>query len=345
MIRSTAVSLLKHRPKTVSVEPGSNRHLPEPILSKAKEIFAVPEFPSKIVLHNWRFFIKSGKAATGPPVGQEFSKLGLKVMDFTKAFNDRTKPVLKEEAELMVRIQVYFDKSYSYRIEPPPTAWFLLRAIRKKRRDTGRVLTKGHYAAYITLEMIYEIAKMKQTTWSRWDYPPIEVRARRIAGQARRMGICIIGVDTPSSPVKGMTEKQYEAESAKYREIHMKQYAELKGKELESAPLLDRMHQPNLAKLTPTELQQGLMNPNLFQALWVASQPENTAVRDIRNREMAMKYLNAQGWFRDMSLQELQTVFFNWKLGDAERARALAAEPAPAEGMNRDSAPTSGKWP
>lgn len=338
MFRRTAASLLKHRPKTVSIEPGSNRHLPGPILEKAKEIFAVPEFPSKLVLHNWRFFIKAGKAATGPPVGQEFSKLGLKVMDFTKAFNDRTKPVLKEEAELMVRIQVYFDKSYAYRIEPPATAWFLLRAIRKKRRESGSVMIKGHYCAYMTLEMVYEIAKMKQMSWGRWDYPPIETRVRRIAGQARRMGICMIGVDTISSPVKGQTEKQYEADCAKYRAIHMEQYKALKDKELESAPLLERMHRPDLSKLTPNQLQEGLVDPTLFQALWVASQPHNAAAKDARNREMAMKYMNSQGWFKDMTTDELKTVFFNWKLGDAERARALGSVAEPAEGLGRDVA-------
>lgn len=335
MLRKTGVAFLKHRPKTVSIEPGSNRNLPEPYLAKAKEIFAVPDFPSKMVLHNWRFFIKSGKAATGPPVGQEFSKLGLKVMDFTKAFNDRTKVVLKEEAELIVRIQVYFDKSYSYRIEPPPTAWFIMRAIRKKRRDTGRVLAKGHYCAYITLEMIYEIAKFKQTSFSRWDYPPIEVRARRIAGQARRMGICILGVDTHSSPVKGLTDKQYDAESEKYRAIHMEQYNALKDAELQQAPLIERLHRPDLAKLTPVQLQQGLLDPNLLHSLWTASMPDKST--DTRDRQLAMSYMNARGWFRDMSAEELKSVFFNHKLGVKERARALG-ETAPSPDMGRDVA-------
>jgi ribosomal protein L11 len=337
MFRKTSAALLKHRPKTVSIEPGSNRDLPEPLLGKAKEIFAAPDFPSKLVLHNWRFFIKSGKAATGPPVGQEFSKLGLKVMDFTKAFNDRTKPVLKEEAELMVRIQVYFDKSYSYRIEPPPAAWFLLRALRKKRRETGVVQLKGHYCAYITLEMIYEIAKMKQLKWSRWDFPSIEVRVRRIAGQARRMGVCIIGVDTFNSPVKGLTEKQYEAECAKYRDIHAQQYAVLMDKQLESAPLLERLHRPDLAKLTPDQLQQGLVDPNLFHALWVASQPGiANGEQDLKDRQLAMKFMNAKGWFRDMSADEMKALFFNYRLGEKERQRAFG-EIAESPEIGRDT--------
>lgn len=202
--RSTRVLCLRSRPSHVSTYPGSNRFLEEKILTKAKEIFAVPPFPHKQVLHNWRFFLKAGKAATGPPVGQEFSKIGLKAMDFAKNFNDRTKPIFKDDVELIVRIQVYFDKSYTYRIEPPPTAWFILRAIRKKRGETSSVSLSGSYTAFLTLEMCYEIAKMKGVrNFDRIEADqPIEIRVRRIIGQARRMGVAIIGVDTQvDSPI------------------------------------------------------------------------------------------------------------------------------------------------
>uniref|UniRef100_A0A0A9WML1 Large ribosomal subunit protein uL11m n=1 Tax=Lygus hesperus TaxID=30085 RepID=A0A0A9WML1_LYGHE len=131
-------------------------------MTRCKDIFAVPPFPNKAVMHNWRFFIKAGKAATGPPVGQEFSKIGLKVMDFVKSFNDRTKPLFKDDIDLIVRIQVYFDKSYIYRIEPPPVTWFIMRAVRKKRGQTGNTHDKGYFTCLMTLEMCYEIAKMKQ---------------------------------------------------------------------------------------------------------------------------------------------------------------------------------------
>jgi ribosomal protein L11 len=323
MLRRTTLRALKHRPKTVSIEPGSNRFLEAPILAKSKELFSPQEYPNKRVIHNWRFFIKAGKAATGPPVGQEFSKLGLKVMDFTKAFNDRTKPQFKDDVELTVRIQVYFDKSYTYRIEPPPTTWFLLRAIRKKRREAAPVAIRGHYTAYLTLEMIYEIAKMKQFHWERFDYPPIEDRVRRIAGQARRMGICLLGVDTPPSPIKGMTEKQYEAECAKYREIHMKLYNAMKDKELAEAPLIERVHRPDLSPLPKNVLEKGLVDPKLFAAMWQASQPDNAYNKNRKDREAALKYVQSLSWFKDMTAEEMKLVFFNWRLTETEKQRQL----------------------
>lgn len=337
MLRRTSLVSLKHRPKTVSIEPGSNRHLEAPILAKAKDIFSVPEFPGKKVMHNWRFFIRAGKAATGPPVGQEFSKLGLKVMDFTKAFNDRTKPIFKDDVDLIVRIQVYFDKSFNYRVEPPPTAWFLLKAIRKKRRETGLVQLRGCYCAYITLEMIYEIAKMKQMIWEKWDYPPIETRVRRIAGQARRMGVAILGVDTPNSPIKGMTEKQYEADCAKYRAIHMQQYEELKHKELLEAPLMERIHRPDISGLSEKQLQDGLLDPKLFNELWKASHPKSKFHSSQQEREMALKYINTRGWLKEMTPEEIQLVFFNKNLGAKERAAQLSQEAAEETYWGRDA--------
>lgn len=284
----------------------------------------MPVFPCKSVLHNWRFFIKAGKAATGPPVGQEFSKLGLKAMDFAKSFNDRTKPLFKDDIELIVRIQVYFDKSYQYRIEPPPTAWFLLRAIRKKRGATGPVSLRGYYCGLITLEMCYEIAKMKQMSWGKVEYPPIEVRVRRIMGQARRMGIAIIGVDTAhSSPVKGLTEKMYREQSEAYRAVHMKQYEAWKAKELTEAPLIERLHRPNMSPLTNGQIVDGLGDANLFHALWQATSPASPFLRDIQAREMARRHLNTRGWFADMTAEEMRVVFLNYRLNDTERKRQL----------------------
>ena len=325
MLRSSLPTLLKHRPKSVKVDPGCNRLLDPPVEEIAKSMFAVPEYPNKKVLHNWRFFIKAGKAATGPPVGQEFSKMGLKTMDFTKGFNDRTKPVFKDDIDVIVRIQVFFDKSFNYRIEPPPTAWFILKACRIKRRETGPVNSKGQYSGLVTLEMLYEIARMKQWDWGNPEYPPIETRVRSIAGQCRQMGIAVIGVDCPSSPVKGMTPKQYADECAKYREIHMQQYEELKQKELEErASHLDRLHTPNLDKLPYEKLEEGLVDAKMLAALWTATHPKSPHGPTDTDAQLARRALVHRKWMhKDMHLDEARAMFSNWHLPTLERKAQL----------------------
>lgn len=343
MLRRTTLTRLKTRPKTAKVEVGSARTLDEPILSKAKEMFAHPEFPNKKVIHNWRFFVRAGKCATGPPVGQEFSKMGLKVMDFTKAFNDRTKPVFKDDVDLIVRIQVFFDKSYNYRMEPPPTTWFILKALRLKRRETGPVMRAGSFCALITLEMIYEIARMKQFNWSKPEFPPIEARARSIVGQCRRMGIAIIGVDCPSSPVKGMTQQQYEQESEKYRALQMEQYEALKDQQLQEAPLIERLHAPNLNVLTYDQIKEGLLDPKLFSNLWKAT--DRVSYYTDREREKAQMALVHKKWMRkDMSLAEGKSLFANWRLPALEQKRqeAIGQSQSAPQYWTRDDA-RSGK--
>jgi len=321
MLRSTLSNLLKHRPKTVKTDPGCNRMLDPPVEEIAKAMFAFPEYPNKKVIHNWRFFIKAGKAATGPPVGQEFSKMGLKTMDFTKGFNDRTKPVFKDDIDVIVRIQVFFDKSFNYRIEPPPTAWFILKAARLKRRETGTLNVKGQYAGLVTLEMLYEIARMKQWSWEKPEYPPIETRVRSIVGQCRQMGIAVIGVDCPSSPVKGLTPKQYADEGAKYREIHMEQYLALKQKEFdENAHLLDHLHKPNLNNLPTDKLEEGLVDAKMFAALWTATHPRSPHGPKESDSQLAQRALVHRKWMsKDMSLADARAMFSNWQLPAMER--------------------------
>ncbi|EPY30702.1 ribosomal protein L11 [Strigomonas culicis] len=183
---------------------------------------------------------------------------------------------------------------------------------------------KGHYCALITLEMCYEIAKMKQISWGKVEYPPIETRVRRVVGQARRMGVCVIGVDTHSSPVKDQTPREYEKACAAYRAVHMEQYAAFKQQELEAAPLYERLHRVNFAPLSTAQLEEGLADARLFNALWRASHPKSPYARSLRDREMARRYLNTRGWLADMSPDEMRTVFHNYRLPEGERRRQEA---------------------
>eukprot|EP00796_Vickermania_ingenoplastis_P001931 gene1931-1170_t len=440
-VAATAPRLLRARPASVCTAPGSNRTLDAKTLAKAREVFADYTFPHKIVLHNWRFFLKAGKAATGPPVGQEFAKLGLKAMDFAKSFNDRTKPVFKDDVELIVRIQVYFDKSYNYRIEPPPTAWFILRAVRKKRGDTGAVAIRSSYCALMTLEMCYEIAKIKGIrNFDVVETQPIETRVRRIVGQARRMGVAIIGVDTqadaplgrqavpddheaymkdirffdvrPASdsaataaatskesaakdPKNGggkpatsnkntaaapsgsggvaLTRQQYLEVCDKYRAIHMMQFNKLCQDQLERAPLYERLQyahrfapsaaassssssssgappafpsrtfsQTLLAPLSVPQLEEGLQDARVFNALWRLNRRSSPFHREASDRAMALRYLNTRGWFKDMTLEEMKLVFGGDDGGMMRRRRqeeSETEEPLPNPfAMSRDDA-------
>lgn len=341
MFRFTAnPSLLKHRPKTVPTEVSSNRYATEKYLKLAKETFVDPPFQRKPVMHNFRYFIRPGKATSGSAVGQDFTKLGMKAMDFCKLFNDKTKPLFKEDAELLVRIQVYTDKTFTWRLEPPPTAWFLLRAVRKKRRETGPLISKGVYTAYLTLEMIYEIAKHRFKEFGNesepdgWEVTPLEQRVDKIARQARGMGIAIIGVDCPDSPVSGMTPAQYKKQSEEYRAAQYEKWMEYQQQRLEKAPLVERLHRPDISKFSKDQLEQMIKNPKLYDALWRATAPESRYLKDLKDRHSAFRMLQHAGWIgKDMTLEEARAYFVNWKLPSVERLRQLHGQEAAGEQM------------
>ena len=246
---------------------------------------------------------------TGPPLGQDLSKVGIKPMDFCKVFNDKTKAVFKDDVELILRIQIYEDKTYSWRIEPPPGAWYILRCCRKKRRETN----SSTWVCFITLEMLFEIAKQKMRHWAKPDEPEIEIRVRHLIGQARAMGICVLGVDGPSSPVWGMSEREYEKKSEEYRKIHREQFFEEQRRTLMEAPLYQRLHHPDLTGLTPEEIQKGLRDPKLFRSLWTATDPKSLHSVERENEEMAVRYMRSKKWalHKEVPKEELVAMYKN----------------------------------
>jgi ribosomal protein L11 len=330
MLRGTSLGMLKHRPASVPTAVSSNRFADPKYLKAAKEVFATPPFPRKHVMHNFRYFLRPGKATSGSPVGQDFTKLGLKAMDFCKLFNDKTKPLFKDDAELVLRVQMYHDKTYTWRLEPPPTAWFLMRAIRKKRRETGHVEQRGAYTAYVTLEMLFEIAKLRYATFGnesepdRFEATPLEDRVDALARQARKMGIAIIGVDCPSSPVSGVSAAAYAKQSEEYRAQQYKLWMEYQQQRLEKAPLIERIHRPNVARLSMEQLKAGLNDPKLAEALWRVTAPSSKFARDLRDRHAAVRMLQHAGWIdKAMTLEEARAYFVNWRLPSVERMRQL----------------------
>lgn len=350
---TSSPTLLKHRPKTVLTDVSSNRYANEKFLKLAKDTFAAPAYPHKPVMNNWRYFMRPGKATSGSAVGQDFTKLGMKAMDFCKLFNDKTKPLFKDDAELVIRIQVYTDKTFSWRIEPPPLAWFILRSIRKKRRETCPAHQKGAYCAYLTLEMIYEIAKHRWKAYGNetndiWEQIPLEKRVDEIARQARNMGVAIIGVDCPDSPVSGLSLAQYKKQSEEFRAQQYEKWMEYQQESLEKAPLIERLHRPDVAKLSADQLKTVLKDPTMYDALWRATAPESKYLRDLKNRHASVRMLQHAGWLgQDMSLEEARAYFVNWRLPSVERMRQLKGmEPTTeisSDAMGRDELKSQSK--
>lgn len=126
--------------------------------------------------------IPAGKANPSPPIGPALGQQGVNIMDFCKAFNDKTKDA---EAGILLPtvITVYADKSFSFEVKTPPASVLLKKAA---GLDKGSAEPNKNKVATISMEQVRTIAEMKTPDLSAGD---IDAACKTIMGTARSMGI------------------------------------------------------------------------------------------------------------------------------------------------------------
>lgn len=124
--------------------------------------------------------VPAGAATPAPPVGPALGQHGLPIMDFVKAFNDRTAD--QKGNILPVVITVYEDRTFSFITKKPPVAEMIKKAIgRGGSQKPGK-----EPAGTLTMDQAREIAKAKMEDLNAND---IEAATKIVAGTARSMGV------------------------------------------------------------------------------------------------------------------------------------------------------------
>ena len=125
--------------------------------------------------------IPAGQANPSPPVGPALGQRGLNIMEFCKAFNDKTKSMAGKPVP--VEITVYKDKKFDFKIKSPPASFYIKEAVKLKggSKEPGR-----NIVASISKKQLESIAKEKMNDLNAHD---IEEAIKIIAGSARSMGI------------------------------------------------------------------------------------------------------------------------------------------------------------
>lgn len=128
-----------------------------------------------------KLYCPGGQANPAPPVGPALGQHGVKIMDFCKKFNEKTKD--KQGVTLPVEIEVYADRSFSFEIKSPPTPELL-------KRECGIAKASGvpnkDKIASVTEEQVEKIAKEKMKDLNAVD---MEGAKKIVKGTARSMGI------------------------------------------------------------------------------------------------------------------------------------------------------------
>ena len=125
--------------------------------------------------------IKGGQANPAPPVGPALGQRGINIMEFCKAFNEKTKDFMGKPVPVI--ITVYKDKKFDFIIKSPPASHFIKEAAKSKggSQEPGRQIV-----ASITKKQAEEIAKKKMADLNAHD---LDEAVKIIAGSARSMGI------------------------------------------------------------------------------------------------------------------------------------------------------------
>ena len=125
--------------------------------------------------------IKGGQANPAPPVGPALGQRGVNIMEFCKAFNDKTKSMAGKPVP--VEITVYKDKKFDFKIKSPPASFFIKEAVKLKggSKEPGR-----NIVASISKKQLEDIANQKMQDLNAHD---LEEAVKIIAGSARSMGI------------------------------------------------------------------------------------------------------------------------------------------------------------
>ncbi|MGB6838924.1 MAG: 50S ribosomal protein L11 [Microgenomates group bacterium] len=125
--------------------------------------------------------LSAGEASPAPPLGPALGQHGVAIMDFVKAYNERTADMKGEIVPAVITI--YEDRSFDFEIKKAPVSGMI-----KKRLgiEKGSGTTPREIAGKLTSKDLEEIAKEKMDDLNTDD---IEAAKKIVAGTARSMGV------------------------------------------------------------------------------------------------------------------------------------------------------------
>ena len=140
---------------------------------------------AKEVLGLIKLQIPAGGANPSPPVGPALGQRGLNIMEFCKAFNDKTKN-LEKGVPIPVVITAYKNKSFDFITKLPPVSYYLKKAakINKGNSTPGRSLE-----GKVTIKDIEKIANAKMVDLNAID---LKGAVNMVKGSAVSMGIEVV---------------------------------------------------------------------------------------------------------------------------------------------------------
>jgi large subunit ribosomal protein L11 len=139
---------------------------------------------AKEVINVVKLNLPAGTATPAPPVGPALGQAGVNIMEFVKAFNERT--ASQKGSTLPVEITVYKDRTFTFIVKQPLASDLIKQAAGIPSGSANPLRNK---VGKITRQQLREIAERKMPDLNAND---VEAAMRIIAGTARSMGVEIV---------------------------------------------------------------------------------------------------------------------------------------------------------
>ena len=136
-----------------------------------------------------RLRVPALSAKPGPAIGQALGPLGINMAEFCKQFNETSTNLgYVKDTPLSVTLHAMSDRTFTFDVKSPPTSYLLKKAARLPSEKGPSAPNRLKAVGYVTPEMVYEIAKVKQGDMV-MGHLKLESIARSVMGTARSIGI------------------------------------------------------------------------------------------------------------------------------------------------------------
>ena len=130
-----------------------------------------------------RLQIPAGKATPAPPIGTALGPHGINIMEFCKAYNERTAQM--GDTVIPAEITVFEDRTFTFITKTPPAYNLLKKAASV---DKGSAVPNRDKVGAVSRDQVREIAELKMQDLNAYD---VDQAMKIIEGTARSMGLTV----------------------------------------------------------------------------------------------------------------------------------------------------------